>query len=62
MRSGWRKNPGEVLLTALAQPDLESRLTEALPWLMLKYPKLDTKWVVSQARLFGLSNRLGFVV
>jgi transcriptional regulator with XRE-family HTH domain len=62
MRSGWKKNPGEVLLTALAQPDLESRLTEALPWLMLKYPKLDTKWVVSQARLFGLSNRLGFVV
>lgn len=62
MRSGWKKNPSEVLLTALAQPDLESRLTEALPWLLLKYPKLDTKWVVSQARLFGLSNRLGFVV
>src|SRR3972149_634794 len=30
----WRpKNPGEVLLTALAQDDLEPRLVEALPWL-----------------------------
>jgi helix-turn-helix protein len=25
------KNPGDVLLTALAQPDLEARLVEALP-------------------------------
>ena len=49
-------------MTALAQPDLEPRLTEALPWLLLKYPQLDTGWVVSQARLFGLSNRVGFVV
>src|SRR3989338_3196143 len=30
------KNPGEVLLTALAQDDLEPRLVEALPWLLLR--------------------------
>ena len=34
----WKpKNPGEVLLVALAQDDLEARLVEALPWLMLRY-------------------------
>jgi transcriptional regulator with XRE-family HTH domain len=62
MRSGWKKNPAEVLVTALAQPDLESRVTEALPWLVLNYPELDRDWLVMQARLGNLSNRLGFVV
>jgi len=62
MKSGWRKNPGEVLVTALAQPDLDPRVTEALPWLVLRYPEMDREWLVRQARLENLSNRLGFVV
>lgn len=57
------KNPAEVLLLALAQDDLEARLTEALPWLLLRYADtLDTRWLVAQARLHNLQNRLGFVV
>jgi hypothetical protein len=28
----------------------------------LNYPNLDTNWLVNQARLFNLTNRLGFVV
>src|SRR5215472_5683769 len=62
VRGGWRKNPGEVLLAALARPELESRVAEALPWLLLNYPNLDTNWLVNQARLLNLTNRLGFVV
>jgi transcriptional regulator with XRE-family HTH domain len=62
MKSGRRKNPGEVLVAALAQSDLESRVTEALPWLVLNYPEVDKNWLVAQARLGNLSNRLGFVV
>ena len=62
MKSGWRKNPGEVLVTALAQSDLDPRVTEALPWLVLRYPEMDRDWLVKQARLENLSNRLGFVV
>jgi|SRR5882762_698427 len=62
MKSGWKKNPGEVLMAALAQPNLESRVTEALPWLVVNYPELDKDWLVAQARLGNLSNRLGFVV
>src|SRR5437899_10134999 len=59
----WRpKNPGEVLLTALAQEDLESRLVEALPWLVLRYSTLDWTWVVREAKVRDLQNRLGFVV
>lgn len=62
VRGGWTKNPGEVLLAALARPELESRLAEALPWLVLNYPDLGGDWLVSQARLLNLTNRLGFVV
>ncbi len=59
----WKpKNPGEVLLTALAQEDLESRLVEALPWLVLRFWPLDQEWLIREARLLDLQNRLGFVV
>jgi transcriptional regulator with XRE-family HTH domain len=56
------KNPGEVLLTALAQDELEPRLVEALPWLVLRYSNLDWSWVVREAKVRDLQNRLGFVV
>lgn len=62
LRGGWLKNPGEVLLTALAQPQLDSRVAEALPWLLLHYSEVDSDWLVTQARLLNLTNRLGFVV
>lgn len=55
-------NPAELLLTALAQEQLEARLFEALPWLMLKYWDMNTEWPVQQAKLHDLQNRLGFVV
>ena len=50
------------MLTALAQDRLEARLFEALPWLVLKYWEMDTRWLVQQAKLHDLQNRLGFVV
>jgi transcriptional regulator with XRE-family HTH domain len=56
------RNPGEVLRAALAQDNLEPRLVEALPWLVLRYPDLDWSWVVREAKLRDLQNRLGFVV
>ena len=62
LRATKKRNPAEVLLTALAQENLESRLTEALPWLLLHYPDMDREWLVRQARMHNLSNRLGFVV
>ena len=56
------RNPGELLLAALAQDHLESRLFEALPWLVLKHWEMDTGWLVKEAKLHDLQNRLGFVV
>jgi len=62
LRGGWLRNPGEVLLDALSQAQLDSRVAEALPWLLLKYPELDSVWLLQQARLLNLTNRVGFVV
>ncbi|MGH7427311.1 MAG: hypothetical protein ACREJ4_02970 [Candidatus Methylomirabilaceae bacterium] len=59
----WKpKNPSDVLLGALAQDDLEARLVEALPWLVVKYWPLNREWLVREAKLRDLQNRLGFVV
>jgi transcriptional regulator with XRE-family HTH domain len=57
-----RKNPAEVLFVALSCDNLESRLTEALPWIVLHYPDLDWKWLVTAAKTQDLQNRLGFVI
>lgn len=65
MRSGWKRNPVQVLLDALAQDNLEARLTEALPWLLTNYANMSNAnrdWMVEQARVRNLNNRLGFVV
>ncbi len=56
-----QRNPAEVLLSALAMNNCEARLVEALPWLLLEFD-LDCGWLVRQARLHNLQNRLGFVV
>ena len=56
-----KKNPAEVLLSALSARDLNSRLTEALPWVLLKYPHLDWQSLVKAVKVRDLQNRLGFV-
>ena len=55
-------NPAAFLLTALASDCLEARVVEGLPWLVFRYPDMDFGWLVPQARLKNLQNRLGFCV
>ncbi|MCZ6450356.1 MAG: helix-turn-helix transcriptional regulator [Deltaproteobacteria bacterium] len=62
MRTKRKRNPAGVLVAALKQEHLEARLAEALPWVLLHYPNLDWKWLLDQARLHDLQNRLGFLV
>jgi transcriptional regulator with XRE-family HTH domain len=65
MRAVRKRNPAEVLLNALVQDNLEARVTEALPWLMLQYwdmNEANKRWLMEQVRLRNLTNRLGFVV
>ena len=62
VRTGVRsKNPAQVLLAALAQESLEGRAAEALPWLLLRYWRMDFRWLVVEAKKSDLQNRLGFV-
>jgi transcriptional regulator with XRE-family HTH domain len=61
LKRGRKRNPAELLLSALSSANLDSRLTEALPWLLVKHPELDWQWLVRAAKLHDLQNRLGFV-
>ena len=58
----YRTNPAVVVLDALSQKNLETRFSEALPWVVATYPNLQWDWLVQQAKLNDAQNRLGFVV
>lgn len=55
-------NPAAVLLKALALDNLEARLSEALPWLLLGFEELNFEALVVRAKAKDLQNRLGFTV
>ncbi len=55
-------NPAEVVLGALMKQSLETRLVEALPWVLGKYTNLDWEWLRDRAKLNNAQNRLGYVV
>lgn len=57
-----KANPAAVVFEALLQDDLETRLAEALPWVLLTYPDLDWSWLVRHVKLQDAQNRLGFLV
>lgn len=61
LKSKRKRNPAEVLLYALSAKNLDARLTEALPWVLLKYPDLDWQWLVRAAKVNDLQNKLGFL-
>ena len=55
------KHPAEVLITALSADNLEGRLVEALPWLLLEFSDMEWDKLVDAAKLKDLQNRLGFL-
>jgi transcriptional regulator with XRE-family HTH domain len=55
-------NPAQLLVQALSQHQLDRRSAEALPWLSLRYWRMDWDWVCRQAKLNDLQNRLGFTL
>lgn len=55
--------PAVALLDALSQPTVDARVTDALPWLVREYgAKMEWSWLVRQAKLRNLQNRLGFLI
>ncbi|MEQ1935691.1 MAG: helix-turn-helix transcriptional regulator [Fimbriimonadaceae bacterium] len=59
---GRPRNPAGVVFGALTQKDLDSRLVEALPWVLAEYVDLDWVWLRDQAKLRNAQNRLGYLV
>jgi transcriptional regulator with XRE-family HTH domain len=61
VRSGAKVNPMEVLLGALLADDVDSRVVEGLPWLLVRYPDVDWDRLVTYAKQHDAQNRLGFL-
>jgi transcriptional regulator with XRE-family HTH domain len=55
-------NPAQLLVAALSERNLDRRVAEALPWLVMRYWEMDWDWVHRQAKLGNLQNRLGFTL
>ncbi len=62
LKAEQKKNPAEVLLSALKSDNLESRIAEALPWIVFNFPSMDWQTVIKIAKINDLQNRLGFIV
>ena len=62
LRRGARVNPMDVLLGALLADDVDARVVEGLPWLLLRYPDVDWERLVAYAKQHDAQNRLGFLV
>jgi transcriptional regulator with XRE-family HTH domain len=62
VRSKAVSNPAEVVLNALMKRDLDTRLVEALPWVLSTYTGLNWEWLRDRAKLNNAQNRLGYLV
>jgi len=62
LRHGAMLNPAEMLVRTLQAKDVDARLVEGLPWVLVKYPDLDWDWLLRETKANDLQNRLGFVV
>ncbi|MEO8368844.1 MAG: hypothetical protein ABI806_06570 [Candidatus Solibacter sp.] len=54
-------NPATILLATLASSNVEVRVIEALPWVATAYLGLDWAWLIREAKIRDLQNRLGYV-
>ncbi len=55
-------NPTDVVQWAIAQNVLNTRITEALPWLIAAYAsQVDWKKLIGSAQRQGVQNRLGYL-
>src|SRR5438132_1226040 len=62
VRSKMVSNPAEVVLSAVLNRDLDTRLVEPLPWVLSMYIELNWEWLRDRANLNNAQNRLGYLV
>lgn len=55
-------NPAMVVLNAVVKTNLDTRLVEALPWVLINYTDLDWDWLRDHAKLSNAQNRLGYLL
>ena len=61
VRSRAACNPAEVVLHAVLNRDLDTRLVEALRWVLGAFPDLRWDWLRDNAKLHNAQNRLGYL-
>jgi hypothetical protein len=62
VRAKVQRNPAEVVLSAVLKRDLDTRLVEALPWVLSTHVDLNWDWLRDHAKLRNAQNRLGYLV
>jgi transcriptional regulator with XRE-family HTH domain len=55
-------NPATIILASITSKNVEVRVLETLPWLAVEYSNLDWEWLVREAKIRDVQNRLGFIV
>jgi hypothetical protein len=55
------RNPAALVVEILRRDHVAPAVTAAIPWVLLRFPQINIEWLVAQARLNNLQNRLGFL-
>jgi transcriptional regulator with XRE-family HTH domain len=55
-------NPAELLLRVLEAENVDARVVDALPWVLLRFSNVDWPWLLREAKANDLQNRLGFLL
>lgn len=56
------KNPAAVIVSILRRKHVAPAVMAAIPWVLVHFPEINDEWLVAEARLANLQNRLGFLV
>jgi transcriptional regulator with XRE-family HTH domain len=62
LKKSVKVNPAQVLITALKLDDLDSRIVEALPWLIYRFADMNWETIFLHAKMHDAQNRLGFLL
>ena len=61
LKASPRRAPAVVVLSALQVANLEPRIVEGLPWVLLACADLDWEFLLREALANDLQNKLGFL-
>ncbi len=62
LKKSVKVNPALILITTLKLDDLDSRIVEALPWLIYRFADMNWETIFLHAKMHDAQNRLGFLL